>query len=205
MSGTLFVDISLPFIGVHPSQLATLVLKEKFNVDGSIVENSMELVYDSGLVAYSDYVNNRANGNIHFTDIAEASVDGSYTKYYILFYAFEGGNTADNIDVCNTIIARRSYNMHWNTETTDFRTFFDASSKIEFNTTNHYDISMQNIFGTQNNAGSVDGKSFMTRFTNLMFKNRSISNNTIDTPWEVSDKNTGSTFSFHAYVLREEF
>ena len=211
-SGTLFVDISLPFMGVYPSQLATLVLKEKFNADGSIIDNSMELVYDSGLVAYNDYANSRANGNIHFTDIAEASVDGSYTKYYILFYAFEGGNTGSNQQVHNVIIARRSYNMWWNSEITDFRTFFNAGSKIQYNATNdNTAISMQNIFGTQNNAGSVDGKGFMERFTNLMFKDRT--NDAFNDPtyttnwdkrWEVSEKNTGSTFSFHAYVIKSK-
>ena len=211
ISGTLFVDISLPFMGIYPSQLATLVLKEKFNEDGSIIENSMELVYDSGLVAYNDYVNNRANGNIHFTDTAEASVDGSYTKYYILFYAFEGGNTGANTQVHNAIIARRSYNMHWNSEITDFRTFFDAGSKIQYNATNdNKNISMQNIFGTQNNAGSVDesinvnGKGFMERFTNLMFGERSTSDTHNNRAWAVSTKNTGSTFSFHAYVIKSK-
>ena len=207
ISGTLFVDISLPFTGIFPSQLATLVLKEKFNVDGSIIDNSMQLVYDSGLVADNDLANNRANGNIHFTDTVEASIDGSYTKYYILFYAFEGGNSSTDRPVYNAIIARRSYNMHWNTEITDFRTYFDAGSKLQYNATNHNHnttISMQNIFGTTNNASSVDGKGFMERFTNLMFVTRSISESHRDNPWNVTEKNTGSTFSFHAYVIKSK-
>lgn len=205
ISGTLFVDISLPFDGIYPSQLATLVLKEKFNADGNIIDNSMELVYDSGLAAHNEYVNNRANGNIHFTDIVEASIDDSYTKYYILFYAFEGGTTNHNQQADNAIIARRSYNMQWNTEITDFRTFFDAESYIQYNATNdNTNISMQNIFGTTNNAGSVDGKGFMERFTNLMFVDRTIDKNHRENNWKVSTKNTGSTFSFHAYVIKSK-
>lgn len=205
ISGTLFVDISLPFDGIYPSQLATLVLKEKFNADGSIINNSMELVYDSGLAAHNEYVNNRANGNIHFTDIVEASIDDNYTKYYILFYAFEGGSTSHNQQVDNVIIAKRSYNMAWNSEITDFRTFFNAGSYIQYNATNNNTyISMQNIFGTQNNAGSVDGKGFMERFTNLMFEDRTTDANHWDKPWVVSNKNTGSTFSFHAYVIKSK-
>lgn len=205
ISGTLFVDISLPFDGIYPSQLATLVLKEKFNADGNIIADSMELVYDSGLAAHNEYVNNRANGNIHFTDTVEASIDDSYTKYYILFYAFEGGSTSHNQQADNAIIARRSYNMQWNTEITDFRTFFDAGSYIQYNATNdNTNISMQNIFGTTNNAGSVDGKGFMERFTNLMFVDRTIDKNHRENNWNVSTKNTGSTFSFHAYVIKSK-
>lgn len=205
ISGTLFVDISLPFDGIYPSQLATLVLKEKFNADGNIIADSMELVYDSGLAAHNEYVNNRANGNIHFTDIVEASIDDSYTKYYILFYAFEGGTINHNQQADNAIIARRSYNMQWNTEITDFRTFFDAESYIQYNATNdNTNISMQNIFGTTNNAGSVDGKGFMERFTNLMFVDRTIDKNHRENNWKVSTKNTGSTFSFHAYVIKSK-
>ena len=81
------------------------------------------------------------------------------------------------------------------------------------NLNDNTNISMQNIFGTQNNAGSVDGKGFMERFTNLMFKDRIVaafndndptSTNNWDKRWEVTEKNTGSTFSFHAYVIKSK-
>jgi hypothetical protein len=196
ISGTLFVDISLPFIGIHPNQLGTLVMKSENQED-------LSLVYDSGIMNASDYANTRANGRIHFTDRVKA---GEKYKYYILFYMLEEGHTQGNTDNHGVIIAKRSYNMHWNSEISDFRTWFEQNSVLQFNSTNHNALTTANLFGTMNNAGSVDGMSFMTKFAAAMF-NVGDTNNT-NTPianMGVKHGNTGSTFSFHAYVLRKEF
>ena len=201
ISGTLFVDISLPFIGIHPNQLGTLVMKSEKQGD-------LSLVYDSGIMNASNYANTRANGRIHFTDKVSAGTD---YKYYILFYMIENGNHNSNEDNHGVIIAKRSYNMYWNSEISDFRTWFEQNSVLEYNSHDgfHKSITTANLFGTMNNAGSVDGMSFMTKFAAAMFNVGDTNNtNNTNTPianMGVKDGNTGATFSFHAYVLREEF
>lgn len=195
ISGTLFVDISLPFIGIYPNQLGTLVMKSEKQGD-------LSLVYDSGIMNASNYANTRANGRIHFTDKVSAGAD---YKYYILFYMIENGHTNSNEDNHGVIIAKRSYNMYWNSEISDFRTWFEQNSILNYSSRDgfHNNITTANLFGTTNNAGSVDGESFMTKFATAMFnvsdETTPIANNGVKTG------NTGSTFSFHAYVLREEF
>jgi hypothetical protein len=195
ISGTLFVDISLPFIGIYPNQLGTLVMKSENQED-------LSLVYDSGIMNASDYANTRANGRIHFTDRVSA---GTNYKYYILFYMIENGHTNSNEDNHGVIIAKRSYNMYWNSEISDFRTWFEQNSILNYSSRDgfHNNITTANLFGTMNNAGSVDGESFMTKFATAMF-NVSDTNTTIANKG-VKTGNTGATFSFHAYVLREEF
>jgi hypothetical protein len=165
-------------------------------------QEDLSLVYDSGIMNASDYANTRANGRIHFTDKVSAGAD---YKYYILFYMIENGHTNSNEDNHGVIIAKRSYNMYWNSEISDFRTWFEQNSILNYSSRDgfHNNITTANLFGTTNNAGSVDGESFMTKFATAMFnvsdETTPIANN------GVKDGNTGSTFSFHAYVLREEF
>lgn len=195
ISGTLFVDISLPFIGIYPNQLGTLVMKSEKQGD-------LSLVYDSGIMNASNYANTRANGRIHFTDKVSAGAD---YKYYILFYMIENGHTNSNEDNHGVIIAKRSYNMYWNSEISDFRTWFEQNSVLENNSFKKNNITTANLFGTMNNAGSVDGESFMTKFRTAMFDVNVIDNNTPIANKGVKTGNTGATFSFHAYVLREEF
>ncbi len=190
LSGTLFVDISVPFIGSYPCQLSYLIIKE--NLTTNI---GYEFVCDSGNKENTEFCNNRDTGNITFTDNVNAN---NKYKYYIVLY----GNYSQ-ASFNGLIISRRSYNKDWNSTQIDWKNFFTQSEKINSLTVADYPwLTMNSIFGNPT-TGTVTSRDtqFISKLSTLMFGIDDANLALIDTT--PTPANAGSVFSFHAYVLRK--